>query len=174
MAHRTDTSASLMPRGAVNGLAAISPQFFGLRVESQARRVEPRVKAERPQASPRTNGLDAGKSRRMLFRPSGRMWVAGLRFRRVGVQRVGQAGSAAVHLFAAFRSMKRFGHSCWAHSLGSIAPGVPGIMQKFELATSCVRSVSARLGQATDLTVTKAEVDEAEELAGRGNPGDVA
>src|SRR5579863_2741676 len=90
MAHRTDTSASLMPRGAVNGLAAISPQFFGLRVESQARRVEPRVKAERPQASPRTNGLDAGKSRRMLFRPSGRMWVAGLRFRRVGVQRVGQ------------------------------------------------------------------------------------
>ena len=69
--------------------------------------------------------------------------------------------------------MKRFGHNCWAQSGISISP-LPGIMQVFEHADSCVRSASARLGQATDLTVAQAEVDEAEELASGGDPGDVA
>ena len=45
-------------------------------------------------------------------------------------------------------------------------------MRKYELASGCAGRVSSRLGQATDVSVAQAVVDEGEKLACRGDPAD--
>ena len=68
--------------------------------------------------------------------------------------------------------MEGFGRSQTGSIKWATTPPGAGVMTSIELASGCAGRVSPRLGQAADVAVAQAVVDEGEKFAGGGDPAD--